>query len=163
MLKFSFNTLLICSVVAISGCHTISKTSNQVKDMVGLGEKKMPELDQKGVVDVSKTTLEKIEQMTLNMPTVQWVYIENDLHGIYTLQNKSVDGNMLLLRLNCKMPSQKSGFILRNKAGQDILKAHDEQAGPIQFLLDNKNYTNPFHLSNSKKIEAFKTALKKPK
>ncbi|OTG85141.1 hypothetical protein [Acinetobacter sp. ANC 4648] len=163
MLKLPFTTLLICSVVTICGCQTISKTSTQVKDLIRVGEQKAPQIDQQDVIDVSKTTLEKIEQMTLNMPTGQWIYIENDLQGIYTLQNKSIDGNMLLLRLNCKITSQQSGFILRNKDGQDILKAHDEQAGQIQFLLDNKNYGNPFHLSNSKKIDAFKTALQKTK
>ncbi|CAG2160601.1 unnamed protein product [Oppiella nova] len=95
--------------------------------MVGLGEAKVPEVDQQGVVDVSKATLEKLEQMKINMPTGQWVYIENDLQGIYTLQNKSSDGNVLYLRLNCKIPSQKSGFAIEDKDGKELLKAHDAQ------------------------------------
>lgn len=131
--------------------------------MIGLGEKEAPEIDKKGVVDVSKTTLEQIEKLTQNMPVGQWVYIENDLQGIYNLQNKSKDGHMLFLRLNCKNPAQRPGFTIQNKDGQDILKAHDPQAGSIQFLLDNKNYSNPFELAQLKNYPNFKTAIKKAK
>lgn len=141
----------------------VSKTTGKVKSMVGLGEPKVPEIDNKGVVDVSKATLEKLEQMTLNMPVGQWVYIENDLQGIYNLQNKSTDGNMLFFRLTCKIPSQKTGFSIQDKDGKDLLKAHDPQAGQIQFLVDNQNFGNPFDLVNAKKMPAFKTALKKGK
>lgn len=162
---FIFSTMLLCS-----GCQTVqkvstgvTKTTDKVKNLVGLGETKAPEIDQQGVVDVSKATLEKLEQMTLNMPTGQWVYIENDLQGIYTLQNKSTDGNMLYFRLNCKIPSQQSGFTIQNKDGKDLLKAHDPQAGQSQFLVDNKNYGNPFDLINAKKMPLFKKALEKAK
>ncbi|WP_089606232.1 hypothetical protein [Acinetobacter piscicola] len=162
---FIFSTMLLCS-----GCQTVqkvstgvTKTTDKVKNLVGLGETKAPEIDQQGVVDVSKATLEKLEQMTLNMPTGQWVYIENDLQGIYTLQNKSTDGNMLYFRLNCKISSQQSGFTIQNKDGKDLLKAHDPQAGQSQFLVDNKNYGNPFDLINAKKMPLFKKALEKAK
>jgi hypothetical protein len=162
-----FKTLILCSsigFIGLSGCQTVSKTSSKALSMIGLGDKaKVPEIDKKGVVDISKTTLEQIEKLTQNMPTGQWVYIENDLQGIYNLQNKSKDGNMLLLRLNCKNPAQRPGFIIQNKEGQDILKAHDPQAGSIQFLLDNKNYSNPFELVNIKKLDQFKEALKTAK
>lgn len=157
------------SSITLTGCQTISETtskvSNKALSMIGLGDKevKAPEIDKKGVVDVSKTTLEQIEKLTQNMPTGEWVYIENDLQGIYNLQNKSKDGNMLFLRLNCKNPAQRPGFIIHNKEGQEILKAHDPQAGAIQFLLDNKNYGNPFELVNLKNYPAFKTAVKKAK
>ena len=70
---------------------------------------------------------------------------------------------MLFFRLNCKIPSQKQSFTIQNKDGQDILKAHDPQAGSIQFLLDNKNFANPFDAVNAKKLEPFKTALKTAK
>lgn len=162
--------LLLSTVIACTGCQTakkvssgVSKTTEKVKSMVGLGEAKIPEVDQQGVVDVSKATLEKLEQMKINMPTGQWVYIENDLQGIYTLQNKSSDGNILYLRLNCKIPSQKSGFTIEDKDGKELLKAHDAQTGQVQFLIDNNNYGNPFDLVNAKKIPTFKTALSKAK
>ena len=161
--------LAIGSTITLTGCQTISETSSKVSNkalsMIGLGDKelKAPEIDKKGVVDISKTTLEQIEKLTQNMPTGQWVYIENDLQGIYNLQNKSKDGNMLFLRLNCKNSAQRPGFILHNKEGQEILKAHDPQAGSVQFLLDNKNYGNPFELVNLKNYPNFKTALKKAK
>lgn len=160
-----FSTVLVCS-----GCQTVqkvstgvNKTTDKVKNLVGLGEKKAPEIDKKGIVDVSKATLEKLEQMTINMPIGQWVYIENDLQGIYNLQNKSKNGEMLFFRLTCKIPSQKPSFSIQNKDGQEILKAYDPQVGQIQFLLDNKNYSNPFDAINIKKLEPFKAALKKAK
>ena len=153
-----FSTVLVCS-----GCQTVqkvstgvNKTTDKVKNLVGLGEKKAPEIDKKGIVNVSKATLEKLEQMTINMPIGQWVYIENDLQGIYNLQNKSKNGEMLFFRLTCKIPSQKPSFSIQNKDGQEILKAYDPQVGQIQFLLDNKNKTNPFEANNIKKLEPFK-------
>ena len=161
--------LFIGATFSLSGCQTISETtskvSNKALSMIGLAEKevKVPEIDKKGVVDISKTTLEQIDKLTQNMPTGQWVYIENDLQGIYTLQNKSKDEHMLFMRLNCKNPAQRPGFIIQNKDGQEILKAHDPQAGTIQFLLDNKNYGNPFELVNLKNYPTFKTAIKKAK
>ena len=164
-----FLTLTICCTCVMTGCQSISKTTSKVTDkalaMVGLGDKEMkaPEIDKQGVVDISKTTLEQIEQLTQNMPTGQWVYIENDLQGIYTLQNKAKDGHMLFLRLNCKNPAQRPGFMIQNKDGQDILKSHDPQAGTIQFLLDNKNYGNPFELINLKNYPNFKMAIQKAK
>lgn len=163
----TFKTFILCtclSIFALSGCETVSKTSSKAMSMIGLADKnKVPEIDKKGVVDISKTTLEQMEKLTQNMPAGQWVYVENDLQGIYNLQNKSKDGHMLLLRLNCKNPAQRPGFIIQNKEGQDILKAHDPQAGAIQFLIDNKNYSNPFELVNIKKLNQFKTALKTAK
>ena len=161
--------LALCSTLAFTGCQSISKTTskmtNKALSMVGLGDKevKVPEIDKQGVVDISKTTLEQIEKLTQNMPTGEWVYIENDLQGIYTLQNKSVDGNMLFLRIHCKNPAQRPGFIIQNKEGQDLLKSYDPQAGTIQLLLDNKNYGNPFDLTQLKNYPIFKSALSKAK
>ncbi|RKG37969.1 hypothetical protein [Acinetobacter rongchengensis] len=169
-MNYKLNILLMSTILVCSGCQTVqkvssgvTKTTDKVKSLVGLGETKAPEIDQQGVVDASKATLEKLEQMTLNMPTGQWVYVENDLQGIYTLQNKSTDGNMLYFRLNCKIPSQQSGFTIQDKDGKDLVKAHDPQTGQIQFLVDNKNYGNPFDLVNAKKMPAFKQALKTAK
>lgn len=169
--KQSLTTLILCSgfsLVVLTGCESISKTTSTVSSktlsLIGLGDKdKIPEINKKGVVDISKTTLEQIEKLTQNMPTGQWVYIENDLQGIYNLQNKSKTGEMLLLRLNCKNPAQRPGFIIQNAEGQDILKAHDPQTGTVQFLLDNKNFSNPFELINIKKLGQFKTALQSAK
>ncbi|WP_227554205.1 hypothetical protein [Acinetobacter lanii] len=168
-LQQSSFVLAICCCVSLTGCQSISKTTSNVTQkalsMVGLGDKeiKAPDIDKQGVVDISKTTLEQIEKLTQNMPTGQWVYIENDLQGIYTLQNKASDGHMLLLRLNCKNPAQRPGFIIQNKESQDVLKSYDPQAGSIQLLLDNKNYGNPFDLVNLKHYPNFKTAIKKAK
>lgn len=169
-MKTKLPLLLLSTVIVCTGCQTVkkvsdgvSKTTDKVKSLVGLGEPKVPEIDKKGVVDVSKTTLEKLEQMKINMPTGQWVYIENDLQGIYTLQNKSTDGNILYFRLNCKITTQKTSFSIEDKDGKELLKAHDPQAGQVQFLIDNKNYGNPFDLINAKKMPTFKTALTKAK
>ena len=156
--------LMLLLFTNLSACQTISKTASKAGSMIGLGDKaKVPEIDAKGVVDISKTTLEQIQQLTLNMPTGQWVYIENDLQGIYSLQNKSKDGFLLFLKLNCKIPSQQATFNIQNASGQEILRAHDDSIGSIQFLLDNKNYGNPFSEINPKKLETFKTDLKKTK
>lgn len=159
--------LVITTMLATVGCQTISNTTSKVSEkalsMVGLGEKKVPEIDKKGVVDISKTTLEQIEKLTQNMPVGQWVYIENDLQGIYNLQNKAKDGHMLFMRLNCKNTTQKPSFSIHNADGQEILKSSDSQAGAIQVLLDNKNYSNPFDMANAKKLDAFKVALMKTK
>lgn len=166
-LKASCAILTMSTIFTLSGCQTISektaKVSEKARSLVGLGNKKIPEIDKKGVVDISKTTLEQIQKLTQNMPVAQWVYIENDLQGIYNLQNKSIDGHMLFMRLNCKNTSQKPGFSIQNTEGQEVLKSNDPQAGTIQVLLDNKNYSNPFDLVNAKKLDTFKTTLKKAK
>ena len=58
------------------------------------------------------------------------------------------------------MTSQKPTFSIENRDGQVILKAYDEeQAGQIQFLLDNKNYGNIFGSGQSKQLTAFKTQV----
>lgn len=164
-------SIALCSVVLIcTACQTVnkvsngfSKTTNNVKSLVGLSEPKIPEIDKKGIVDVSKMTLEKLEQMKINMPIGQWVYIENDLQGIYTLQNRAVNGDILYFRLNCKIPTQKPSFSIEDQESKTLLKAYDPQAGQIQFLVDNKNYGNPFDLISAKKMPSFKTALSQAK
>lgn len=166
--KAPYALFFVAALTSATGCQSISETSSKVSNkalsMIGLGDnEKVPEINQKGVVDISKTTLEQIEKLTTNMPTGQWVYIENDLQGIYNLQNKAKDGHMLFMRLNCKNTTQKSGFSIQNKDGQEILKSSDLQAGAIQVLLDNKNYSNPFDAVNLKNLNLFKVALKKAK
>lgn len=161
-------SVLFCVAWLGTGCQTISKTTTKVSDkalsMVGLTrEAKVPKIDKQGVVDISKTTLEQIEKLTTNMPTGQWVYIENDLQGIYSLQNKSKDGHRLILRLNCKNKIHSPGFSIQNTQDIEVLKSNDPQAGTIQVLLDNKNFANPFELVNLKKIDQFKTALSQAK
>lgn len=168
-LKAHCAILALSTIFALSGCQTISektsKVSEKARSLVGLGDKKIPEIDKKGVVDISKTTLEQIQKLTQNMPVGQWVYIENDLQGIYNLQNKAIDGHMLFMRLNCKNTTQKSGFSIQNNEGQEVLKSNDPdpQAAAIQVLLDNKNYSNPFDMVNAKKLDTFKINLKKAK
>lgn len=154
---------LTCIVIfsSLIGCQTISKTSNQVSDKVmGMfGKEKMPEIDKKGTVDISKTTQQQLETLLNTMTKNQWVLIENDQQGTSTLKNKSTDQFTLSLKLNCKVANQRPTFNLTNAEGQVILKAHDSNSGQIQFLLDNKNYGNPFDISNSTKFQSFKTAI----
>lgn len=154
---------LTCIVIfsSLIGCQTISKTSNQVSDKVmGMfGKEKMPEIDKKGTVDISKTTQQQLETLLNTMPKNQWVLIENDQQGTSTLKNKSTDQFTLSLKLNCNVTNQRPTFNLTNADGQEILKAHDSNSGQIQFLLDNKNYGNPFNISNSTKFQSFKTAI----
>lgn len=154
---------LTCIVIfsSLIGCQTISKTSNQVSDKVmGMfGKEKMPEIDKKGTVDISKTTQQQLETLLNTMPKNQWVLIENDQQGTSTLKNKSTDQFTLSLKLNCNVANQRPTFNLTNAEGQEILKAHDSNSGQIQFLLDNKNYGNPFDISNSTKFQSFKTAI----
>lgn len=154
---------LTCVVIfsSLIGCQTISKTSNQVSDKVMgmLGKEKMPEIDKKGTVDISKTTQQQLETLLNTMPKNQWVLIENDQQGTSTLKNKSTDQFTLNLKLNCNVANQRPTFNLTNAERQEILKAHDSNSGQIQFLLDNKNYGNPFDISNSTKFQSFKTAI----
>lgn len=154
---------LTCIVIfsSLIGCQTISKTSNQVSDKVmGMfGKEKMPEIDKKGTVDISKTTQQQLETLLNTMTKNQWVLIENDQQGTSTLKNKSTDQFTLSLKLNCNVANQRPTFNLTNAEGQVILKAHDSNSGQIQFLLDNKNYGNPFDISNSTKFQSFKTAI----
>lgn len=150
-------------IFMLNACQTVKNTKDKVTSVFDKSSQ-MPEMDDNGVVDVSKTTsIEQIEQFTATIPTGQWVYIENDLQGIYSLQNKSVDGSRLFIRLNCKSENQKTGFIIQNKASQDVLRSNDDKIGQIQILLDNKNFLNPFDGYNVKKIEVFKNALIKAK
>ncbi len=156
---------LIFTFAGLTGCQTLSKTSSTVSDKVMgmLGKEKAPEVNQKGTVDISKSTQQQLENLLANMPKNQWVYIENDQQGTSTLKNKSNDNFSLSLKLNCKIATQRPTFSLTNNDEQEILKAHDSAAGQIQILLDNKNYGNPFELTNSQKFQSFKTSLAQAK
>jgi len=88
------------------------------------------------------------------------IYTHFDLQGIYTLQNKSKDGYILSFKLNCKRENQKTGFNILDQSGQVILAVPASHNTTIQFLLDNKNYANPFIEINPKKLERFKADLK---
>lgn len=167
MKTFIYFTFII-SLLNISGCQTISKTTDKVTDkalsMVGLVKKdKVPEIDKKGVVDISKTTLEQIEKLKHNMPIGQWVYIENDLQGMYELQNKADNGQLLIMRLNCKNNINKASFAIQDPQGGTLLRSLDPESGNIQLLLDNKNYGNPFSRAQHKQLDSFKSALKQAK
>ena len=167
-IKILFTSFSIISLLNIAGCQTISETSSKVGDkalsMVGLSRKdKIPEIDKKGIVDISKTTLEQIEKLRQNMPVGQWTYIENDLQGVYDLQNKAADGNMLYMRLNCKNSVQKPSLSVQNADGTEVINSNHPDANALQVLLDNKNYGNPFSLANQKKLDTFKNDLQKAK
>lgn len=166
--KIAILPLTIISLLNVTGCQTITDTTSKVGDkalsMVGLARAdKTLEIDKKGIVDISKTTLEQIEKLKQNMPIGQWVYIENDLQGIYDLQNKAVDGHMLFLRLNCKNSVQKPSLSIQNVEGSEILNSLQPEVGTFQVLLDNKNYGNPFSLANQKNLATFQTAAQKAK
>lgn len=167
-IKILFTSLSIISLLNTTGCQTITETSSKVGDkalsMVGLSRKdKIPEIDKKGIVDISKTTLEQIEKLRQNMPVGQWTYIENDLQGIYDLQNKAADGNMLFMRLNCKNSVQKPSLSVQNNDGTEVVNSNHPDSNALQVLLDNKNYGNPFSLANQKKLDTFKSDLQKAK
>ena len=153
------------SLVALSGCQMISKTSTKVTDSVmGMfGQEKSPELDAQSILDLAKASQEKLEHLLANMPKNEWVYLENPQLGTAELQNKATNNHVLSLALNCKIETQRPSFSLQNANGQVILKAYDDSAGQIQFLLDNKNFGNPFQTYQSKQLESFKTALKQAK
>lgn len=169
MIQHAHKICIIVSLVAsLTACQSISQSTNKatkkVGSWLGMTEKaKVPEIDAKGVVDISKTTLEKVQELTMNMPTGQWIYIENNLQGIYSLQNKAEDGHILSFKLNCKLPNQKASFSVLDQARLEVLRSYDNNSGSIQFLLDNKNYGNPFNEINPQKLEKFKTDLKTAK
>lgn len=150
---------LFIPLFCITGCQTVSKATHKVGSMVGLGKEEAPQANKKGVVDVSDSNINQLEQLTENLPTDQWSYIENKKQDIYNLKNKSKTGDVLSLKLNCNVASQKPTFSIENSDGQVVLKAYDEQAGQIQFLLDNKNYGNIFGLGQAKQLAAFKTQV----
>ncbi|AOA57318.1 hypothetical protein [Acinetobacter larvae] len=164
ILKHTCLPLLIAISLVISGCQSHKSlgentrtTTQKIKSLIGLGPKdKIPEIDKKGVVDIAKSTQQQIQELLINMPTGQWVYIENDLQGLYDLQNKNAQSFILSLRLNCKITTQRPSFSIQNADNQVVLKAYDDSAGAIQFLLDNKNYGNPFDQHNTKKLDSFK-------
>lgn len=145
--------------VCLTGCQTVSNATHKVGSMVGLAKEEIPQADKKGVVDVSDNNISQLEQLTENLPNDQWSYIENKKQDIYDLKNKTKTGDVLSLKLNCNVTSQKSTFSIENSDGQVVLKAYDEQAGQIQFLLDNKNYGNIFGLGQAKQLTAFKTQV----
>ncbi|SPL69458.1 hypothetical protein [Acinetobacter stercoris] len=152
----------IIGTTLLTGCQTVNKTKDKITSVFDKS-RKIPEIDKKGVVDLSKKTYEQIEKFSEKMPVDQWVYLENKEQGLYDLQNKNKDGVILSLRLICKISSQKPAFILKDKEDKEILKAYDNTTGQPQFLLDNKNYLNPFDANNPKKLEVFKAAMSKAK
>lgn len=154
---------LISVVTAqLTACQSVSKAQNTVSDKItGLlgNHEKLPEIDQKGIVDISKATIEQYEQLSANLPLNQWVYLENEKQGIYQLQNKSTEGFVLSLRLNCKISSHPPTFELQDAQGKRILYGYDKEAGQIQFLLDNKNYGNPFDPFQRQSLSRFQQQL----
>lgn len=145
-------------ILLLTGCQSISKTTDKVGSWLG-GKASVPEVNAKGIVDISKTTLNQLEQFSESMPKNQWVYMKNKKQDVYILQNKSDDQSILSFRFNCQISTQKPTFYLYNAKGEQILTAYDDKLGQIQFLLDNKNYLNPFNLYSTQKLETFKKDL----
>lgn len=143
----------------LTGCQTVSNATHKVGSMVGLAKEETPQADKKRIVDVSDSNISQLQQLTEKLPNDQWSYIENKKQDIYDLKNKTKTGDVLSLKLNCNVASQKPTFSIENSDGQVVLKAYDEQAGQIQFLLDNKNYGNIFGLGQAKQLAAFKTQV----
>ncbi len=154
---------LISVVTAqLTACQSVSKAQNTVSHKItGLfgHNEKLPEIDPKGIVDISKATIEQYEQLSANLPLNQWVYLENEKQGIYQLQNKSTEGFVLSLRLNCKISSHPPTFELQDAQGKRILYGYDKEVGQIQFLLDNKNYGNPFDPYQRQNLSRFQQQL----
>lgn len=145
-------------ILLLTGCQSVSKTTNKVGSWLGV-KPPVPRVDANGIVDLSQTTLNQLEQFNANMPKNQWVYMKNKTQDIYILQNKSDDQSILSFRFNCQLSNQKPTFYLYNAKGEQILSAYDDKLGQIQFLLDNKNYLNPFNLYSTQKLETFKKEL----
>lgn len=145
--------------ICLTGCQTVSQATHKVGNMVGLSQEDVPQANKKGMLDVSDSNISQLEQLAENLPAEQWSYIENKKQGIYSLKNKSKTGDILSLKLNCNVASQKPTFSIENTDGQVLLKAYDQQAGQIQFLLDNKNYGNIFELGKAKQLAAFKNQV----
>lgn len=123
----------------------------------------MPEIDAQGIVDLSKASLEQYEQLSATLPLNQWVYLENEKQGTYQLRNTSTEGLTLFFGLNCKISQHQPTFHLQDLRGKVLLKAHDENVGHIQFLLDNKNYRNPFDPYQHKNLPHFQQQLAQAK
>ncbi len=157
----TYRIVCIALLASLSGCHSLSKASTRISDQVLdlLGKEKAPEITQPTLDELNKAAQERLEKLLNNMPVNQWVYLDNPQLGSADLQNKSSSYYTLSLRLNCKISSQRPDFKLLSADGQTLLKAYDDSAGTVQFLLDNKNYGNPFDLHSRKKLDSFKSAL----
>ena len=151
----------VMAVPALTGCQRISQHSAAWPDQVLalLGKEKKPEPHVEDTAEVSKAAQLRLEKLLNHLPANQWVYLENAQQGTADLQNKSDQNVILSLRLNCKITSQRPSFSLSGADGKTLLNAYDDSAGAVQFLLDNKNFGNPFDLHHAKKLENFKLAL----
>ena len=88
MLLLSLTCLCLTQMTACQSISTAQTTvSDKITGLFGHNEK-LPEIDPKGIVDISKATIEQYEQLSANLPLNQWVYLENEKQGIYQLQNK---------------------------------------------------------------------------
>ena len=73
----SLTCLYITQITACQSIYTAQTTvSDKITGLFGHNEK-LPEIDPKGIVDISKATIEQYEQLSANLPLNQWVYLEN--------------------------------------------------------------------------------------
>lgn len=155
-------TLLTLSIIfsSLTACQSLSETSAKVGQWIGLGtdEVKTPKIDKKGVADLSKKTQQQLQQLIVNMPSNQWIYMEDEKQAIYQLKNKNPSGQILNLKLYCKMSTQTPSFNIEDNANKQLLNSLNKEQGTIQVLLDDRNYGNPFQAQQ--KLDQFKIAIK---
>lgn len=151
----------LLAALALSGCHRLSKPDEDFSSrMLALFSKdKAPAIEMPEVAELAKQAQAQRDKLLNHLPKNQWVYIENPPQGTADVQNKNDQDFILSLRLNCKISSQHPAFSLSAADGSIVLKAYDSSSGAVQFLLDNKNYGNPFDPYSTKKIAGFQTAL----
>lgn len=156
-------TLLTLSIIlsSLTACQSLSKTSAKVGEWVGLGkdEVKTPKIDKKGVTDLSKKNQQQLQQLLLNMPVDQWIYMEDEKKAIYQLKNKNQAGQFLNLKLHCKVSTQTPSLNVEDSANKQILNSLNQEQDAIQVLLDDRNYGNPFQARQKEKLDQFKIAI----
>ena len=102
--------------------------------------------------------------------TKGWVLLESD-GGEQHLANLSNKDYFLYLNINCKDQSQKPSFLIEYNnnyrdhewAGLDFASSQLDQFKKTVFLVDQKEFANPFVNYSQKPFEGFKNALKKGK
>lgn len=97
-----------------------------------------------------------------------WVFLEYD-NNEKQLANLSNKDYFFYLTINCLNHSENPQFLIEYNnnyddgewAGIDFASSQDENFKKIIFLIDQKEFKNPFDNYNEEKFEIFKNALKK--
>ncbi len=150
MLLLSLTCLCLTQMTACQSISTAQTTvSNKITGLFGHNEK-LPEIDPKGIVDISKATIEQYEQLSANLPLNQWVYLENEKQGIYQLQNKSTEGFVLSLRLNCKISSHPLRLSFKMRKANVSYTAMIKKQDRFSFYSTTKTTAIPLIHFNAK-------------